>query len=226
MSDERESVPTTAPILIDPDEIAEKEAANAIEQYDRVLDLIDMCVRDGRPFRLRPSTILTLHKVATTGLLRLAGTFRNANVKISKSKHIPPDDAQVPGLVEDMCDWVNDRWNTTSALDLAAYVMWRLNWIHPFDDGNGRTTRAVSYLVMSVRAGHRLPGNPTIPEQIAAAKTPYYEALEAADTAEKAGQIDVGKMRDLLESYLAAQLVGAHEQAMSVSDAQDDRKFH
>jgi hypothetical protein len=29
--------------------------------------------------------------------------------------------------------------------ELAAYGLWRLNWIHPFVEGNGRTARAVCY---------------------------------------------------------------------------------
>ncbi|HET9282483.1 MAG TPA: Fic family protein [Candidatus Angelobacter sp.] len=52
-----------------------------------------------------------------------------------------------------------------SAIHLAAYVIWRLNWIHPFADGNGRTSRALSYLVLCTRLGERLPGTVTIPDQ-------------------------------------------------------------
>jgi Fic family protein len=46
--------------------------------------------------------------------------------------------------IEFMCDYVNDRWAEASAVHLCAYVLWRLNWIHPFGDGNGRTARAIA----------------------------------------------------------------------------------
>ncbi|WP_271571569.1 Fic family protein [Bradyrhizobium sp. CCBAU 11386] len=82
--------------------------------------------------------------------------------------------------IEHLCDYINDNWSM-SAVHLAAYVLWRLNWIHPFADGNGRTARAVSYVVMSIKLDSLLPGAPTIPEQIAGNKKPYYDALEAAD---------------------------------------------
>ena len=85
--------------------------------------------------------------------------------------------------------------------------MWRLNWIHPFDDGNGRTSRAVSYLVLCVRTGSRLPGSNTIPDRIADNKFPYYDALDAADAAWKDERLDVSAMEKLLEDHLAAQLV-------------------
>jgi Fic family protein len=82
-------------------------------------------------------------------------------------------------MVEDLCDYVNGQWTTRTALHLAAYVMWRLNWIHPFTDGNGRTSRAASYLVLCLRLGYLLPGRRTIPDQIAEDRTRYYKALEA-----------------------------------------------
>jgi Fic family protein len=85
--------------------------------------------------------------------------------------------------------------------------MWRLNWIHPFADGNGRTSRVTSYVVLSIRAGALLPGTPTIPDQIVDNRTPYFNALDAADLAFRDGdRIDVSKMEELLASLLANQL--------------------
>ena len=84
-------------------------------------------------------------------------------------------------LSEHLCEYVNSNWSTKSALHLAAYVLWRLNWIHPFADGNGRTARTVSYVVLSIKLDGLLPGAPTIPDQIADDKQPYYLALEAAE---------------------------------------------
>lgn len=227
MNDKRESVGQEPDLLSDPDEIARREAANAIAQFDAVLDMVDTVARDGRSFKLRPSQILTLHKLALDGLSRYAGTWRPSPVRIEKSKHQPPHESQVPELVEEMCDWVNDHWDTESALGLCAYVMWRLNWIHPFLDGNGRTSRAISYLVLCAKIGDRLPGTLTIPEQIAAGREPYYQALEAADNAFASGEIDVSEMENVLQDYLAVQLGSAFEKASKTGpDEQSGRTFH
>lgn len=224
---DRQTVSSTAAVVIDPDERAALEAENALLQFDRVLDLIDESVRDGRPFRLRPSTILMLHAEAMRGVDAQVGTFRNAPVTIAGSRHAPPAESLVALKVEDMCEWVNERWSETSAIDLCAYIMWRLNWIHPFADGNDRTTRAVTYLVLCVRAGARLPGFPTIPEQIAADKRPYYDALEAADKSQSGEAPDLSTMRGLLESYLEKQLQAVFEAAKDGGSLTDpDRKFH
>lgn len=52
-----------------------------------------------------------------------------------------------------------------------------------------------------------MPGEITIPHQIAADKRAYYNALEAADNAFLTGEIDVSSMEGLLKRYLARQLL-------------------
>lgn len=113
-----------------------------------------------------------------------------------------------------MCDYVNNHFHTMTAFHLAAYVMWRLNWIHPFADGNGRTSRIVSYIVLCVKLKVLLPGTPTIPQQIEANRKMYFEALEAADEALRAtGEADISVMEKALEGMLARQLLSVIEKA-------------
>jgi Fic family protein len=226
MSD-RQTVSEEPLIILDPNERAAAEAENALLQFDRVLDLIDMAVRDGQPFRLRPSIILALHAEAMRGVHRQAGTWRNTPVEIEGSDHQPPGEHLVVVSVEDMCDWVNENWSNRSAVELCSYVLWRLNWIHPFADGNGRTARAAAYLVLCVRAGARLPGAPTIPEQIAEDKRPYYAALEVADRSSNPVEPELGQMVNLLEDYLAKQLQAVLAAATQAGgEADSARKFH
>jgi Fic family protein len=187
---------------------AEREASNALVQAQRLIEMIEQWVveRD-RQFKLRPSSILELNRLAIDGLDAFAGNWRPGPVTISGSKHQPPPAFRVPELVEEMCDYVNDNWGGKRATHLAAYVMWRMNWIHAFTDGNGRTARAVSYLVLSVRLGMKVPGEPTIPELITENRDPYYAALEKADAAFEGKQLDLESMEALLENLLAKQLL-------------------
>jgi len=95
-----------------------------------------------------------------------------------------------------------------------------LNWVHPFADGNGRTARAISYIVLSIKIDGLLPGTKTIPDQIAADKTPYYDALEKADAAWKAGErVDVSALETMLSGMLANQLLQAAKEAETVGPA-------
>jgi Fic family protein len=91
--------------------------------------------------------------------------------------------------------------------------MWRLNWIHPFADGNGRTSRITSYVVLCVKLGAVLAGLPTIPDQIVDNRKPYFHALDAADEAFAAGRIDLTEMEELLSSLLARQLTSIYDLA-------------
>lgn len=227
MSGDRHSIAETAAVLTDAEEIARREAENGIRQFNLALEIIRTPVKDAeRPFRLRSSVILRLHKAALDGLHPLAGTWRNTPVKIGGSGHQPPEEAFVSEEVELMCDYVNDHWNDMSAVHLCAYVLWKLNWIHPFSDGNGRTARAVAYVVLSIKLDSLLPGAPTIPEQIAGDKTPYYTALESADLGLKAGRVDVGNLENMLEGMLAKQLLSAAREASGGAGSGGDKTFH
>jgi Fic family protein len=228
MSDGDRHSKAAAPSLItDPIEEARKESENAVAQFDRVLDLIDEVTRDGRPFRMRNSIILDLHRVAMEGLSAYAGNFRPSTVEIGQSEHEPPAAHLVPGLIDEMCDYVTDNFSDAVALHLCAYVMWRLNWIHPFTDGNGRTSRALSYYVLCAKTGYRLPGRETVPEQIARDKKPYYEALEKADRHWREGRLDLSALEQLLDECLATQLLSAYEDAKNPeAGAPKTRTFH
>jgi Fic family protein len=212
---DRHSKAEDAQLLSDPDEIARREAENGLRQFNLALEIIRSSVKDDeRAFELRAGPILQLHKSALDGLHRLAGTFRNTPVTIGGSHHTPPHESLVADEVQAMCEYVNNSWATKSAAHLAAYVLWKMNWIHPFADGNGRTARTVSYVVMSAKLNSLLPGTPTIPEQIAVDKQPYYRGLEKADKAwSETGQVDVSDLENMLNTMLAAQLLSATKEA-------------
>ena len=83
--------------------------------------------------------------------------------------------------MDDFVNVVNRRWEKTDSIQLAAYVLWRLNYIHPFINGNGRTARAACYFVLCVKAGGWLGGNVILPELLRQEKPKYVEALKKVD---------------------------------------------
>ena len=215
MAGDRHTYSSQPEIITDPELLARKEAENGLLQAELAIEIIKTYVKDReRPFRLTHGLILELNKQALEGIHPLAGTYRNTPAIIKGAKHNPVEPFQVVDEMQLLCIYVNDNWSEKSALHLASYVLWKLNWIHPFADGNGRTARAISYVVLCMKLDSLLPGTPTIPEQIADDKIPYYEALEAADAALKAsGEVDVTKLESMLESMLARQLFSAAQQA-------------
>ena len=215
---DRKSKAASPELITDPQQRARQEAENGLRQAGEVLEMVEHYRETGRAFKLRVSTVLHLHRIALDRISLFAGNFRPSDVAIGGSAHQPAGAHLVAEQIEGMCDYVNDNWEAKTAIHHSAYILWRLNWIHPFDDGNGRTSRALSYLVLCMKLGYRLPGSNTIPDQIAANKSPYYSALEKADQAWKeTGRTDVNQLEGLLEACLATQLVGVMEQASGQS---------
>jgi Fic family protein len=93
---------------------------------------------------------------------------------------------------------------------MAAYVLWRLNWIHPFINGNGRTARVTCYYVLCLRSGGWLPGAPILPDLIAQNRDEYVRALKVVDTSFSAGlPLQLGDLHALLERLINQQLAAA-----------------
>jgi Fic family protein len=218
MTEGRHTSTEQVDLISDPEEKARREAENGIRQTELALDIIRAFVKEKeQPFRLRQGVLMQLHSVALEGIHMFAGTFRNGVATIHGSHHDPVPAFRVADEVADMCDYVNQHWADKSALHLAAYMLWKLNWIHPFADGNGRTARAISYIVLSIRLHSLLPGTNTIPDQIASDKNPYYEALELADKEWKVtGAVDVSALEKMLSQMLAIQLLQGLKEAATV----------
>src|ERR1039457_7717664 len=108
--EDRHSRALDAALVTDPDERAKAEARNGLRQFDAVIEMVDSFSEPDRPFKLRPSHLLHLHRIALDGISSFAGNWRPAGIEIGRSKHEPPPAFLVPELVEDLCDYVNEKW--------------------------------------------------------------------------------------------------------------------
>jgi Fic family protein len=194
----------SSPLLCDPAEKASREAANGVQQLDYISSLVlERGITD-----IRDSHVRELHQIAVDGIYPCGGTFRDAlsRVQIQGSEHKIPHEALVPGLVHDLIEKLNADRTRLPGLERASYALWRFNWIHPFRGGNGRTARALSYLVLCIDMGLAPPGKPQVPTIIYARRGDYVKALRMADETEKTGQADISLMRALLDDAITQQL--------------------
>ena len=102
--------------------------------------------------------------------------------------------------------FIHENWFILTPTQLAAYGLWRLNWVHPFIEGNGRTARATCYYLLCVRFGGLLPGDKIVPERIRENRDSYIAALQAADRAWNEGRLDLTDMENYLAGLVEAQL--------------------
>lgn len=199
----------SSPLLCAPSDKPKLEARNGVEQLDYISYLID----ERHVVELRESHLQEFHEIAIRDIYPCGAQYRTArhNVFIRGSSHRVPDAALVPSLVRDLVDELNaERKSGTPAIDRAAYVLWRTNWIHPFAGGNGRTARALCYLVLCIDLEMVPPGRPSLPTMIYENRKGYMKALRAADKAwEKTGRADVKKMKRVVEDGMTRQLASA-----------------
>jgi Fic family protein len=169
-------------------EKAERAAANLARLHAEVVRLVDQGT-----VALAPAGLQGLHRVAVAGLYRCGGQYRDGPVWVLGTRRLPPPAGDVPRLVEEACEYVNDAAHT--AVHAAAYLAWRLKHTQPWLGANGRVSRAAARLLLAVRLrvpGWLLPAGPGTPGPA------YYRALRAADAAWERGRLDVGEMERVL----------------------------
>ena len=156
-------------------------ASNIDRHYSFLFSVVEAAVALERPL-LSESLIKALNFHAIIGLHHEAGQYRSYNVQVGP--YVPPAYFRVEPLMEDLVNDLNWRWQSTEAMGLAAYALWRINNIHPFVNGNGRTARAVCYFILCVRLGGLLPGHTILPERLRQEPTrssAYIPSLQEAD---------------------------------------------
>ncbi len=170
-------MPPDEKLLCSPDEKVPLEIANQAE----VLEFLADFVAKGRT-RITESDVLAIHNLTITGIYPCAGKFRDVTteIKIIGTDHKPSHPSQVRIDVRDLLEWLYNGGRAFSPLHRAAFVMWKINAIHPFNGGNGRVARAVAYLVVVSEAAPVFAGE-SLPTKLKARKPEYLDALRAAD---------------------------------------------
>jgi Fic family protein len=193
------------------------EIQNAGRQYDFIKSIVTAAIAMQRPF-LSQHVIKALNFQAITCLHTNAGEYRPCRVTVGAYE--PPEFYRVDALMEDFVNTVNRNWESTDAVLLATFVLWRLNHIHPFINGNGRTARAAAYFVLCLKLGGLLPGEITLPELLKRDRVAYCAALQAADASLATGSLDLSQLHALMQKLLAEQ-TGSAAPAPAAPDAPD-----
>jgi Fic family protein len=101
-------------------------------------------------------------------------------IRDSRSRAIvcmPPEAGDVQGLMKELITWIKSTGREELPCPLrAAIAHFQFATIHPYDDGNGRTARLLTTLVLHM-AGYDLKGLYSLEEYYAANLGAYYEAL-------------------------------------------------
>lgn len=119
--------------------------------------------------------LLMVHELLTRNTqCRLVGKYRDHEVRISGSDWVPPAPGKVRDEMRKVFQWYHYAKKRLHPIELGAILHNRLVRVHPFTDGNGRTSRVVmNWVLMS-------GGFPMFYVEMRD-KTRYYEAIEEGD---------------------------------------------
>ena len=114
---------------------------------------------DKKNEKITPALLLEIQRRITKDTMEYAsdeGAFRDSNdivvgdnIDPEQIRYTPPDHKKIPGLIEEFCEFANDDSHEFIHPILKGIILhFLLGYIHPFNDGNGRTARSVFYWYM------------------------------------------------------------------------------
>lgn len=173
--------------ISDRDQLNEEEAKGIIKAEQFMYDLDESTVID-------VSLVLELHRVAFSHLYEWAGKWRKSDFKVGK--HIPPSYQQVPTLMYQFLDELKFRLSAVSdkegLIAAIAYAHHQIVKIHPFNNGNGRTSRLVSDLIALMNGYDHI----ILYHREGEKRKMYLEAIRKAD------DYDYSKLEELIRQQL------------------------
>jgi len=155
-------------VLGSPNEI--REVKNAVQAYELLLTL--------NPYQEKD--LLQAHHLMMNNLVNHSGKYRGDGVGIFDGRnvvHVAPPADRVPSLMSDLFQWLKDT--DTHPLIKSSVFHYEFEFIHPFEDGNGRMGRLWQTVILKEWKPFFawLPVETLIKEH----QNEYYQALSLSD---------------------------------------------
>lgn len=174
--------------------------------YRGAFDLVSEYLSSGAP--ISEGLIREIHKRLVEGVRggrAMPGEWRTiqnyvANSKTGEIIYTPPSPGEVPALMRELVEWLRSE-ETIHPVLVAGIAQFQLVHIHPFVDGNGRTSRLLSTLAL-YRAGYDFKRLFTISEYYDRDRSAFYAALQGVRKAE----MDLTGWLEFFVAGLATQL--------------------
>jgi Fic family protein len=141
--------------------------------HDNAIELLETLVCP--TYTLNTRDILNVHEIILSNILKeFAGRYRMGGVRIQGANFTVPNALKVYDLMEELVAWTNENPLGLNPIALATVFHHRFVYIHPFQDGNGRTVRLIMNLIL-MKEGYP----PAI--ILKADRNKYYTALNTAN---------------------------------------------
>ena len=129
-----------------PELFARIQERNLLRQYDLLTNCIEIGLKNGIE-SFDKYTLWALNHAAVSNIAQFGGRYREEPIYVGN--HRPPHFKEIPNMMDRFFSVIHENWEIIgNPTVLPAYALWRLNWIHPFFEGNGRTARAACYYLL------------------------------------------------------------------------------
>lgn len=164
-----------------------------VKNYLNALKYIEKIVADKKP--VTEKIILKIHKLVTDKTLapRFSGHYRPGTIYVVRRQfgvpretlYTGPEAKQVPKLMADFVAWLKNSENSdVNPVVVAAIAHLEIAAIHPFNDGNGRTARALATLMLYQR-GYDFRRLFALEDYYNTNRQAYYKAINLGKTYEE-----------------------------------------
>ena len=142
--------------------------------HKQAIDFVEALVKEPQAlseWQVKPIHQLILKNIDDDN----AGVYRKGNVVIAGAEHVPPDTLRLQAEMQTFIDWYQNESKNLYPAERVARVHADFVKIHPFSDGNGRTSRLLMNLEL-LKDGFPVAILPV------SKRLEYYNALDTAHT--------------------------------------------
>ena len=193
------------------------------KNHQEALEYLYVLVEKDKKNTFSENLIRSLNQIVQQNIDRQwAGRYRNSAVIIGGADHTPPEALEISKLMRNLIKWVGENKKKIHPVELASILHHDLVFIHPFFDGNGRTSRlAMNIILMQV-------GFPLV-IVLKNDRKKYYQTLSLADKGNYVPFVNfiARAVERTLDIYLKILMPSKRgkEKYISLADLAKDSKF-
>ena len=199
---------------------AEEQDINEIINYNNALEYIEKLVKDTSELTITEKLIKEINTLILKNIRDdISGAYRIEQVRVGD--YLPPEHFKVSPLMSEFVQWIKTPHPPSlSPILYTGIAHYQFVAIHPFTDGNGRTTRILTTLMLALN-GYNMTSFFALESYYNRNRKAYYEALNSADKYRIKGEPDLTRW---LEYYVEGMLIEAERAKSRIEELQENSK--
>lgn len=184
--------------------IALEKDIKEVQNYNKALSLVEKTINNS-DFQISESFLKQIQAIIVKGIRDdIAGIYRTVQVHVGD--YLPPQPFRIPLLMKELVAWIKDpKPQYLTPILYAGIAHYQFVAIHPFEDGNGRSARLLTTLIL-IQNGYDMTRFFAPESYYNRDRKAYYEALSSADKYRIEGQPD---LTSWLEYFIGGMLIEA-----------------